>query len=255
MFGYGALISDVRVSWPDGRTLDILQKTYSVGPWMSAGFSGSVVFGFQTIRDMQRNWQNAPEGQSWAPEIAAWRWHRRARTAWNRAPEEVRAIPSSVMLVGVSPFLPTGSPWPPVRCLRMRSPEFVPERTVGPAWRSIGSGASASLAEEFANARWNSETIFQYAQGERGRPGGMAFAMATSVALHLDRHPIASVSDQLVIRKVWAGRQDTERLHFERFDGGWSKFETTAVDGLAQSWAEFESMVGKSQFQASAAVA
>src|SRR5688500_10402051 len=28
MWGYGALISDVRVTWPDGRHLDALQKIY-----------------------------------------------------------------------------------------------------------------------------------------------------------------------------------------------------------------------------------
>ena len=71
MFGYGALISDVRVSWGSGETLDALQKIYPVARSMMAGFAGSVELGFQLIADMQRAFV-LPPGRMWPPKVAAW---------------------------------------------------------------------------------------------------------------------------------------------------------------------------------------
>jgi hypothetical protein len=45
IFDYGAMMSDVRVTFSNGRTLDLLQKAYPVGPYIVAGFAGSVRIG------------------------------------------------------------------------------------------------------------------------------------------------------------------------------------------------------------------
>jgi len=47
IFGYGALYSDVQVTFRDGNTKDLLQKAYPVSNFIAAGFAGSVRIGFK----------------------------------------------------------------------------------------------------------------------------------------------------------------------------------------------------------------
>ena len=77
-FGYGALISDVRVTWPNGEHLDGLQKIYPIGPGLMAGFSGSVGVGFWMMHIMHRQWC-APPGHLYPVKYMAWHWHRFAK--------------------------------------------------------------------------------------------------------------------------------------------------------------------------------
>jgi hypothetical protein len=149
LWGYGALVSDVRVTWPEtGRSLDVLQKVYPVGTWMMAGFSGSVRLGFELIEDMREFFGPAVEGYAWMPQQAAWRWHRRARRRFSAAPDDVKRLTSSVLLVGVSPCINGPHHW--TRCVRMRSPDFTPEFARPFSWLSIGAGATHRLAERYA---------------------------------------------------------------------------------------------------------
>jgi hypothetical protein len=41
------MMSDVRVTFPDGRVRDLVQKAYPVGRYIVAGFAGSVKIGFE----------------------------------------------------------------------------------------------------------------------------------------------------------------------------------------------------------------
>ena len=43
MWEYAAAISDIRVSFPDGRTLDCLQKVYPVGRFIAAALAVSYI--------------------------------------------------------------------------------------------------------------------------------------------------------------------------------------------------------------------
>ena len=45
IFDYGAMMSDVRVTFEDGSERDLVQKAYPVGPYIVAGFAGSVRIG------------------------------------------------------------------------------------------------------------------------------------------------------------------------------------------------------------------
>lgn len=45
-YGYGALYSDVQVTFSDGATRDIVQKDYPVGNFVACGFAGSEKIGF-----------------------------------------------------------------------------------------------------------------------------------------------------------------------------------------------------------------
>jgi hypothetical protein len=250
MFGYGALISDVRATWPDGRHLDALQKVYPVGNWMMAGFAGSVEFGFQTIVDMERAFGETRAGYAWAPQIAAWRWYRRARRAFARAPARIQSLSSSILLVGVSPCTNGLYHW--TRCIRMRSPSFTPELGRPPSWMSIGTGATHEIAGAYA-AQDLGRFWETHAKGEIMNPGGAAFSTATAVALHLGRNPLALVSSQLQVGTVWQDKHVINTLDGQLFGPAWSSWKLVQPQGLATSWDEFRRITTAAGLSATAA--
>ena len=249
VLGYGALVSDVRAVWPDGQHLDALQKIYPVGDWMMAGFAGSVEFGFATIKDLQRCHASPPPGQMWAPQIAAWRWRRRARNAFAKAPSDIQKLGCSILLVGVSPFIKGG--FPQTRCIRMRSPDFVPEFAKPFAWLSIGSGATRDIAQEYAGHSLSE--FSKYAQGETMNPGGTATTMAMFVAMALAKHPVAKISSRLQVGTVWLNRYDLKTLETEQYGPAWSSWHLADPKGVATSWSEFQQLATVNGLRASAA--
>jgi hypothetical protein len=71
IFDYGAMMSDVRVTFRDGRERDLVQKAYPVGPYIVAGFAGSVRIGFQMLESLAKFLivpPNAPQPGAWEPE-------------------------------------------------------------------------------------------------------------------------------------------------------------------------------------------
>ena len=144
-FGYGALISDVRVTWPDGRHLDGLQKIYPIGAGLMAGFAGSVWVGFWMLAAMRRQW-GADVGELYRVPYMAWHWHRFARWFYGAViPASVKPYGCELMIAGVSPFQHAFGFHS--HAVSMRAPDFTPN-FIKPAgtWGSIGSGANPRCA-------------------------------------------------------------------------------------------------------------
>src|SRR2546421_679047 len=77
IFGYGAMMSDVRVTFGDGRQADLVEKAYAVGPYIVAGFAGSIKIGFMMLESLSRLLivpPNAPQPGAWEPEWVAEQW-------------------------------------------------------------------------------------------------------------------------------------------------------------------------------------
>jgi hypothetical protein len=77
IFDYGAMMSDVRVTFRDGRERDLVQKAYAVGPYIVAGFAGSVRIGFQMLESLAKFLivpPDAPQPGAWEPEWVADNW-------------------------------------------------------------------------------------------------------------------------------------------------------------------------------------
>ena len=77
MFGYGALYSDVQVTFPDGTTKDLIQKAYPITNFIAAGFSGSVRVGFSLLQSLAECTLLPDEAlgtQAWEPVWVARRW-------------------------------------------------------------------------------------------------------------------------------------------------------------------------------------
>src|SRR5262245_691336 len=243
VFGYGALISDIRVTWRDGRPpRDILQKIYPIGPMMMAGFSGSVKIGFTMIADLQACFGRGPiylwEGTTiWYPERACWRWYRRGRWLFKMWAPDEQQLGCQLIIAAASPF-PNGAGGNLPRCIRMVAPLFVPERIVG-HWTSIGSGAGHRSAAWYAQ-QFLTESGFQLLQGERMHLFGAAEMTAQTVAMALQRQPMADVSDVLQVGVVTA--QGCQIRGIESIPAGTS---SKAPARLAQSWEEYEELCGR----------
>lgn len=218
VFGYGALVADVQVSWPGDETRD-MQKIHPVGRMLMTGFSGSVRIGFHLAADMQRFFM-LPEGQIAQPMTAAWRWHRRGRRIFSRYPEVDRRLDAQILLVGVAAHM--NGPFHTARCVRMRAPDFYPEFAKGIRWLSIGRGARSEQARQFADDAYHDQFMLADAQGEVAMPGGVAFTIATSVAMGLAREPIAGVSETLQIGTVFRREHRVDCLIQEFARGAWS---------------------------------
>jgi len=214
-FGYGALISDIRVSFGTGRHLDGLQKIYSVGSMMMAGFAGSVDVGFEMIEDLQRSFYleqpaDASVGKrAWYVEQACWRWHRRGRRIFAAAPVDLRRLGCELLLVGASPI--PNAPFGGIsRCIQMSAPDFLPIR-VRSSWASIGTGALHETARHYAE-NFFSVNAFSLLKGEVGNAGGAATTTAMFVAIGLGKAPMESVSPLLQVGQVSLAAHSIEGL-------------------------------------------
>jgi hypothetical protein len=105
VFGYGAILSDVRVTFTDGRQCDLVQKAFAVGPYVIAGFAGSVRIGFEMLHCLTRFLAvppNAPQPGAWEPEWVAEHWKPLAVSTFAAADAQERDAGCQVLLVGIS---------------------------------------------------------------------------------------------------------------------------------------------------------
>ena len=99
ILGYGAMISDVRITFSDGTQSDMLRKVYPVGPWILAGFAGSVKIGLALIDNLRRSLASAipleaPEGYGFVfnPDAVAEEWSPQATEIFRTMPKEERSL-------------------------------------------------------------------------------------------------------------------------------------------------------------------
>lgn len=251
-FGYGALISDIRVTWPGGRYLDGLQKIYPVGSMLMAGFAGSVEIGFDMIDDLQ-NWLTVdqppdfPDRRNmWRVQEACWRWHRRGRRIFSHAAADRRRLGCQLLIVGTSPF-PNGPFGLVPRCVRMVAPDFHPEQILS-GWSSIGTGGQHESARGYAQS-FLSAGGFPLLQGEVMNPGGAASATAMSVGISLMNEPMLGVSPLLQVGRV-TGREHLIEGHRVVRAG---EPDRTPTIRLARSFAELDELCRNQGATASAA--
>jgi hypothetical protein len=105
IFDYGAMMSDVRVTFRDGRQHDLVQKAYAVGPYIVAGFAGSVRIGFQMLESLAKFLivpPNAPQPGAWEPEWVAEHWKPLALEIFTGADVSEQALGCQILLVGIS---------------------------------------------------------------------------------------------------------------------------------------------------------
>jgi hypothetical protein len=105
IFGYGAILSDVRVTFGDGRQRDLVQKAFAVGRYIVAGFAGSVKIGFKMLESLANLLTvppDAPQPGAWEPEWVAEYWKPIAAHTFAAADASEQALGCQILLVGVS---------------------------------------------------------------------------------------------------------------------------------------------------------
>jgi hypothetical protein len=133
IFGYGAMMSDVRVTFSDGSERDLAQKAYPVGRFIVAGFAGSVQIGFQMLESLTKCLvpPDAARPGAWHPEWVAEHWKPVASKVFASAPPAEQALRCQILLVGVSHKIdpeaaanPRAVQMPPACIIRFSSPDF-----------------------------------------------------------------------------------------------------------------------------------
>jgi len=235
-FGYAALISDTRVTWPGGQHADILQKIYPVAKNVIAGFAGSVEFGFWAIHDMQRVMAEDHQLPPRRSRIPLRRWRRRARNAFKTAPPEVRCLGAQLI---IARSVPTDA-GVVCECVTMGAPEFLPVPVPGLQWDSIGRGASTNRARKLAQQEPLGPSQFAMMQGEVMNPGGYAMMVAHTVAYELFGEPFDGVSDLLQVGIARTTGSVIRGLMAHYNVGDPSSTERNTPQDLCTSWVPFE---------------
>lgn len=191
------MLSDVRVTFANGRTADLVKKAYYVGPFIVAGFAGSVLIGFKLIESLRNFLVLPPEaaGQNaWKPQWVAKNWSPLARELFDASPASEKSLGSNILLVGVSPDEDIGAPeFRRVYIIRFSAPTFKPgflRKTF--TLCHIGNGRGVDLYKRAFRAHFHlrAGTL----QAEAAGPTAWASMLGQTVNTVAKKHPVEGVS-------------------------------------------------------------
>jgi hypothetical protein len=148
VFGYGALYSDVQVTFADGNTRDLVQKAYPLSNFIAAGFAGSVRVGFMLLQSLV-DFIRLPDGtlrtHAWDPVWVATQWAPIARSVFEGAPPSERSLGARILMLGASPTENAGLGARMFLC-RFADPWFKPG-IMGRFIMSCGIGSGSGVLE------------------------------------------------------------------------------------------------------------
>ncbi len=254
IYGYGALYSDVRVTFRDGHTEDLLRKAYPVGNFLAAGFAGSVRIGFDLLSNLGECLRLPPAELStmaWQPAWVSEKWGPIAKSVFEREPDSERKLGSQVLMVGVSPDLNCGL-GAKVYFTRFVAPDFRPcimSRAIKVC--SIGTGAG------IAEYKRRLKPLFRLSSGilkaEVMQPGGWARQLGFSISRTLDDHPRPGISPHIHVLIVRRGQSTVVETNDEDIyppDGSCHEFRMPRV---AQDYKEFQALAASLSHDAAGA--
>jgi hypothetical protein len=232
-WGYSFGLSDVRVTLANGDELDCLQKIHQVGPFVAAGFAGSVQIGFGMLEALYRLLYLEDKTRAWDPVAIAQSWPEDARKVFALFPEEERALQSHLLLLSTHPTENDGGTWPLAYGYIFRSPDFLPEQIPVHNIGAIGSGNGIveckSAIDRIAN---DFDARFSLMKGEQGTHGGMGTRLGFDLTCILKRIRPSGVSAHL--HYCWAYRGEVIiKTNNHSTEGQWTAFE--AGSGYGQS--------------------
>lgn len=207
IFGYGALYSDVQVTFADGKTQDLLQKAYPLANFIAAGFAGSVRIGFmllQSLANFTRMPEDAAETHAWDPIWVSTNWSPIARSVFESAPAAEKSLGSQILMVGVSPTQSCGL-GARVFLTRFAHPLFEPG-IMSRATMQCSIGSGAAVGEYKRGIKPLVRFMSNIHKAEIGQPGGWARQLGFSISRALADHPHCGVSRHIHILIVRRGQ-------------------------------------------------
>ncbi|AWO88246.1 hypothetical protein ABIE85_007117 [Bradyrhizobium diazoefficiens] len=200
LLGYGVMLSDVRVTFPNGSTADMLRKAFPISPYIAAGFAGSVYIGYRLLSSLHQFLfipPSAPDQVAWQPEWVAEHWAPEARKIFSSCPISEQKLGVRFLMVGVSPDQDMGAPEiPRVYLIRFSGPHFVPGyMRKGLNVVHIGSGSNVkrytrAFREHF---RFGASSL----RAEIGGQNSWAQMLGTTADLITGEHPVQGVSPHM----------------------------------------------------------
>jgi hypothetical protein len=238
IFGYGFALSDICVSFDGDKEIDCLQKVYPLSKFIVAGFSGSVELGFTLLEDLRRCLmipQNV-NNTAWIPRWVTLNWRRRARRIFTHAPEELKKLGCSILLVGVSPIENIGdTPFPKCTVSVLKEPDFDPKFSTPNEILSIGSGAEVEEYKEILGEF--SRCYNPLMQLEVGHPRAYATAIIMEITRTLQGESVRGISKYLHVCIVQRGEILIGNNDFATYtEEGQTSFKMPKV---ATNWREF----------------
>jgi hypothetical protein len=239
IYGYGALYSDVQVTFPDGRTADLVQKAYPLSNFIAAGFAGSVRIGFtllQSLSDGLSLPSKALETHAWEPKWVSQKWASIAKSVFDSAPEEEKVHPTQVLMLGMSPTENCGL-GAKVYFTRFASPDFRP-CIMSRAIKVCSIGTGARIKEYHRDLKPLFRLTSGILQGEVMNQGGWARALGFSISHRLGEFPRAGISRHLHILIVRRGSILVETSDENIYPPDGSCIEVR-MPSVAQSYEQF----------------
>jgi hypothetical protein len=206
IYGYGALYSDVQVTFRDGRTADLVQKAYPLSNFVAAGFAGSVRIGFmllQSLDEAMRLPSKILETHAWEPKWVSGNWAPIARSIFDSAPQQEKAYGAHVLMIGVSPTETCGL-GPKVYFTRFASPDFRP-CIMSRAIKVCSIGTGARIKEYHRTLKPLFRLTSGILNGEVMNEGGWARTLGFLISRRLADFPHAGVSRHLHVLIIRRG--------------------------------------------------
>ena len=242
--GYAVGISDVRVTFADGREKDCVQKLYPMSRFIAAGFAGSVRIGFAVLDALAYLLRDLPDGSAWHPEEVADCFQDLARQVFQAASQTEQASHSHLMLLGAHPTEDVGIPGY-ARCSVhiFRSPDFVPQFARAGEVVSIGSGNTVALYQKVLDGF--SSNVLSLLQGEvmGGRMGFLPLSMV--VQKTIEQNPIPGISPHAHICVVRRGSVEVGTNDENRYPPSGEVIEVR-MPPVATTWEEFVRLASSS---------
>jgi hypothetical protein len=215
IFGYGMLISDIQVTFPNSITMDVIKKAYSIGEFIAVGFAGSVKIGFSLLDSLQvflykhAGCQILPDGYAWDPMFVATHWSKIAQIIFEKSEQQEKKLTSSLLMVAASPNELANKimPWnSKIYIIRFTSPLFKPQIITGfNKVCSIGSGASVNLYKRKLREYKKLGIFDPLIKTETRNRGGFARNRAFFLFKLIEENPQAGISKHLHLITVERG--------------------------------------------------
>jgi hypothetical protein len=242
IFGYGALYSDVQVTFRDGGTRDLLQKAYPLSNFIAAGFAGSVHIGFMLLDSLHR-FLHIPQGDlsrvAWDPVWVSRSWAPIAKSVFDQAPPMEKMLGSRVLMLGTSPTENSGL-GSKVYFTRFCEPDFHPGIMARPI-KFCGIGTGASVSEYKLRMKPLFRLTSNIHKAEIGQPGGWARQLGFSISRELADFPRTGISRHVHIIIVTRGSIIVETNDENIYRGEEPRIEIR-MPRVARGYEEFRSL-------------
>lgn len=162
-FGTVLMAGDVRITMPDKREIDCLQKVFPLGSSVIGGFSGSVTIGLDVLAIVASEFAKAPPATGWDLAVITATWLPRViRRQFSEHPDKLRRLGASFLIGSVSPRRRVQQLFPAADLFAFRSSNgFKPEEIPSGQPGSIGCGSvlegtvRSVVASQNFQLRWN----------------------------------------------------------------------------------------------------